>query len=95
MYPWVPLVDLQSSTSTNIFATPKSESRRYPLACKRIFSGFISDTMMYESCRRLVHNRIFRIRQFNQRLQLEQSSNCVVPLCRIEAAWQLSIAIII
>lgn len=43
MYPCVPLVDLQSSTSCKIFATPKSDSRRYPLACNKIFSGLISD----------------------------------------------------
>ena len=43
IYPCVPLVDLQSSTSCKIFATPKSDSRRYPLACKSMFSGFISD----------------------------------------------------
>jgi len=43
MYPWVPLVDLQSSILVRILATPKSDSLTTPVSVTRMFSGLISE----------------------------------------------------
>lgn len=42
MYPWVPLVDLQSSILVRILATPKSDSLTTPVSVTRMFSGLMS-----------------------------------------------------